>query len=126
MMPSNGSAQKGCSKLVHWSPQANASTGVHPIAVWIEDCDEDLVLSSNRIFAAEGLAGDQGLDGSFGADGQHGGVGEDGGFADCNDLTEGGLGGFQFCGETDVSGGDGADMLCPTALGSRPSTKLSA
>jgi hypothetical protein len=96
---------------------AQENLGIAPIAVWIEDSDADLVLSNNRIFAAEGFPGDRGADGTFGGDGIDGTLGDDGGFADCTALDPGGFGGVQVCPDGEVvSGGDGGGQVCPVAF----------
>lgn len=91
-------------------------------AIWIRDCDSNLLIQNNRIIAGRGGDGTDGSDGADGTDGSNGQPGVDAKdttyycYDECAaDLgeTAGGAGGVNSEDATSLNGGNGADALCP-------------
>ncbi|MHC4537132.1 MAG: hypothetical protein ACYS6K_24555, partial [Planctomycetota bacterium] len=99
--------------------QDNYEPGGNSYAIYIKDCDNDLVIRNNVIEAGSGGDGDNGGSGLSGSDGTAGGVGVDAydvGSDTCtsSDHSAGGIGGSMTCGATSTNGGDGGNRVCPT------------
>ena len=96
---------------------ANAKKdGASSYAIYLSDCGDALVVSSNIVVAGRGGNGVRGTDGDDGDDGVDGKVGanaKDVGKTPCSGKNPGGGGGSKTCGGLDVSGGAGGAGTCP-------------
>jgi Notch 1 len=86
--------------------------------IYIVDSDENLVIANNRIVSGDGGRGRNGALGINGSNGIQGATGSNSyGISDplCNgtQLNDGGFGGIKVCSGVIVSGGGGADSICP-------------
>ena len=99
---------------------ADSSASSSAVAVFIQDSDENLILSNNMILSGAGRSGLDGLSGGGGQEGEFGEDGSFGGTGTCNTAYVGGGGGLRTCGTQDVSGGDGATNICPVYNQSQP------
>jgi len=93
---------------------SDGDPGGSAVAVWLEDCDEDLLLSNNTIWADDGADGDDGDDGDDGVDGDDGINGDAGGYDTCAATRSGGDAGENTCGTDIIDGGAGGDATCPS------------
>ncbi|NOZ01090.1 MAG: hypothetical protein GXP54_04280, partial [Deltaproteobacteria bacterium] len=106
--------------------ESNFNPGGNSYAVYVRDSTSALTISDNVIFGGYGGAGDNGSAGGDAADGTDGAEGEGtinpntSNLSTCQNrpYTPGNQGtpgdaGSNYCGGTDVSGGDGAAAQCP-------------
>jgi hypothetical protein len=100
--------------------RTNRALGAPAIAVWLEDCTNEMALTNNIIVSDQGEPGSLGLDGTDGDDGIDGDAGEDAEITTCVGMTQGGDGGQLTCGALVVNGGDGGDSRCPSAFVDQP------
>ncbi|MDF1566089.1 MAG: MopE-related protein [Deltaproteobacteria bacterium] len=99
------------------------STGVagNSYGIYVQDCNGNLTIRDNLIYAGDGGPGADGLDGATGLNGVDGSAG-----VNAHDdrtcpnnagatvvVDAGGSGGALVCGSTDVSGGVGGASYCP-------------
>ena len=94
-----------------------AALGESVYAVYLNNCNDNVVFTNNRIVAgnaSSGWNGSPGTDGINGVDGLGGPPGQDvGNCSFGSQMTNGGSGGSLSCVSTDVSGGNGGDGFCP-------------
>ena len=97
----------------------NDEPGKSSYSMYIRDCDENLVIRNNHVYAGDGGNGGFGANGVDGTDGIDGNPGSNAhlhGSTVCNQagpVKGGGASGNKSCGGVDVSGGKGGDSYCP-------------
>lgn len=101
--------------------QNNYASGGNSYGIYVKDCDSDLVIRDNVLWAGFGGAssnGNNGGDGSGGVAGNPGASAKNTNYS-CYELclgngeTPGGSGGARTCAGTNVKGGDGGTANCP-------------
>ncbi len=88
------------------------------IAVWLQGCSKNTIVTGSRLIGGHGAPG---ADGLSGGNGQHGKVGTSGKsardvghkFCSAKDHSGGGVGGQLTCAGVNVSGGNGGTAVCP-------------
>ncbi len=98
----------------HLTPAPGAPGG-NSYALWVRDCDANLVISGNLVYAGRGSTGAPGGNGGAGSNGGAGGTGQAAsslGTATCSGSRTGGVAGTSTCGAT---GGAGGPAACPGA-----------
>lgn len=101
--------------------QNNYVNSGNSYAIWIKDCNNNLVIRNNKIWAGNGGSGSAGSNGADGMAGTTGTLGVNGYQSSytptqCNNLgiiNHGGSGGARTCGATNVGGGSGGASICP-------------
>ncbi len=91
--------------------------GRSSFGIYLVDCDDNLAIRDNVVFAGSGGDGARGAPGVSGGGGGGGGRGEDAtssGNTNCGRAaSQGGAGGRRICGGVNVSGGAGGESHCP-------------
>jgi hypothetical protein len=94
----------------------NKLPGGNSYAIYIRNSGEQVRITNNTVYAGDGgagLPGSAGQDGQDGVSGAGGLAATDSGSANCNTATNGGGGGTQQCGASNVNGGAGGNAICP-------------